>query len=542
MMNNIPKVKPYEVQNNKKNQAQKEQQNQKKAISTTLEGVLLNKSRESNYEPLSSLVILENQQPVKLKDKKQNDEFNLRKAAIPIMIGTLSIFGAAAGLSTILKASAKNILKTKPIEQLSDLALNMNIRQEPHFAAYMALRNPNIKTILGAGGVFLMSGLTLAAKNCVDGIKEIWIKKQESDIHRDLEEKLIETETQSFSGKLSVERNILSTTAKYFDSVLNKKTSDAQMTLNKTPNVFKSLVSFSGNNNAAENSKSNDKKKENIKLVIMGAATVIASTAFALVSFKNLKTATAIANDYTNKFTESIIDVINSTVENPNSQSKKGLDKVINSMKKVPGFLKKLVTKNTADAEGLSPKVAELSKLYETICATPQYVRESLTKMGAKESEIQKVIQNVADAKKSIFADAPVALGGITKKIQYYCYIDEERGHLYNWIMHPENKFLKYVFMAFSAISGTGYVGKQIADALKSVTVSKENSKTELNMQKKLVNVEINNFESKKNCAVKPLLDDFNKRLAEGKSDEELKTLADNILMEIKTGPPFVYS
>ncbi len=37
-------------------------------------------------------------------------------------------------------------------------------------------------------------------------------------------------------------------------------------------------------------------------------------------------------------------------------------------------------------------------------------------------------------------------------------------------------------------------------------------------------------------------MNEFNARLNEGAGKEELKNMADNILLEIKNGPPFVYS
>ena len=71
----------------------------------------------------------------------------------------------------------------------------------------------------------------------------------------------------------------------------------------------------------------------------------------------------------------------------------------------------------------------------------------------------------------------------------------------------------------------------------------KENAKTELNLRKRLVDVEINNFKSKKESAIKPLLDNFYKQALSGKkSKEELKQIADNILTETKNGPPYVYT
>jgi hypothetical protein len=133
-------------------------------------------------------------------------------------------------------------------------------------------------------------------------------------------------------------------------------------------------------------------------------------------------------------------------------------------------------------------------------------------------------------------------LGGIPKKIQYYCYLDEDRGHLYNWVINPENKFTKYIFLSFATISSVGYIFKQAIDAVKTVTVARENSKTERDLKKRLVEVEIENFKAKKNSAIEPLMESFDQKIKDGKNKEEIKKYAENILFEIKNGPPYVYS
>lgn len=70
-----------------------------------------------------------------------------------------------------------------------------------------------------------------------------------------------------------------------------------------------------------------------------------------------------------------------------------------------------------------------------------------------------------------------------------------------------------------------------------------ENAKTVLELRKRLVNVEIQNFKSKKESAIMPLVENFSKQSQDGnKTKTELKQIADNILLEIKNGPPYVYN
>ena len=111
------------------------------------------------------------------------------------------------------------------------------------------------------------------------------------------------------------------------------------------------------------------------------------------------------------------------------------------------------------------------------------------------------------------------------------------------WVLNPENTFLKNIFISFAATGAIGYIFKQGMDAIKSVGIAKENSKTELDLKKRLVDVEVKNFKAKKLSAIQPLMEEFKNRVANGeKSEEELKQFAENILFEIKNGPPYVYS
>ena len=64
-----------------------------------------------------------------------------------------------------------------------------------------------------------------------------------------------------------------------------------------------------------------------------------------------------------------------------------------------------------------------------------------------------------------------------------------------------------------------------------------------MELQKRLVSTELRNFKSKKDAAILPLVEEFYKQVDSGKrTKEELKTMAENVLFEIKNGPPFVYS
>ena len=483
-------------------EAVKAKQMNNNKIDKTLKGVLLNNHIKNDKtisfdEIQDTLLIHENKQPQQNADAKKESSFDAKKALLPVIIGTTIAIGACAGLSSILKKSSKNLLNSKTFEQLPDLAVNMNIREETHFALYRAIRDPNYKNILGATAVGLMTGITFAAKKFVDGTKEIWLKKKEADIEKNLQENLISVETNSFSGKLNVINELMNKNVKHFDNILNNKKED----------VFAVFTqSFKGNQTKSDQDK--EELKKNLIFAGVTAIGLIGAIALGKVSIDNIKKTAQNTNEFANKLTEKTIDAIQDMSKKANKDD-----------------------------------IPTVENLLKSICAKPEFVKEIGEKYNLSADEVQKMIEGVNETKKTIFSDAPTALGGIPKKIQYYCYLDENKGHLYNWILNPENKFTKYIFGAFTLSSAIGYTAEKSMEAIKDYTVMKENAKTELDLRKRLVDVEIKNFKSKKESAINPLVENFDKQVKEGKkSKEELKQIADNILFETKNGPPYVYA
>ncbi len=493
----------------------------KKEPNKTLKGVLINnhiKPSESNisFDNIQdSLLIYDsnsNEQTTETKNinKKDESSFDEKKALKPLLCGTCAILAGCIGLSAIFKQSSKTLLKSKSYECLPDLAINNNIKQEPQFAIYRVIRDPNLKNIIAAAAVFIMSAVTIAAKNFVDGAKEIWIKKKSADVEKELQENLVEVETSSFSGKLKVVNDMMNKNVKYFDEIINNKKEQE----NKS-NIFGSFLAFKGNKKTDEKedrTNQNDKQKEekikNIKYALFTALIATGAIIAGKISISNIKQAAKNTNNLANNIASNTIDIINEKAKNP------------------------------AETD-----IPDIIKYFKSICAKPGYIKEVCKKYNLSDDKINSIIKSVEEEKKTIFADAPTALGGIPQKLQYYCYIDENRGHLYNWIINPENKFTKYIFLSFTLSSAIGYLFQQGMDALKEYSVIKENAKTELDLRKRLVDVEIKNFKSKKESAIEPLINNFTKQANEGsKNKEELKELADNILTETKNGPPYVYT
>ncbi len=490
----------YRKQTNPNINRQSQNKKQNHPQNDTIKGVLLNQyiKKQENTESFDdfdriscSLLIPDKIDPINKTQSEKKESFDYKKALKPIAIASASALGAIALISFGVTKYSKILANKSDVVRPGDLARNINILEEPHFAMYRLLREPNAKNVAGFLGVGVMSAVTLVAKNFVDGAKEIWTKKQNCDIEHDLQEDLIQVETEAFSGKLNVVNTLLSDTTKYFKSVLvQDKKSNPQ-------------ISFKGE---IKQEQTKDNKKRNTLIGIGLGVAGFVGLSFAM--FKNYQKTLKNLDTFVQKY-----------------EHKEITAKIINA------------TQNSDKPSAIKA----LIDIFKVINAKDDTMKTNFSKIqGITAEEIDEAIREVKSAQ--IYAQAPEALGGISEKIQYYCYINEERGHLYNWILNPENKFNKYLFLCFSAISAVGYVATAAANAIKDVVVNRENAKSELNLKKNLVQTEINNFKSKKMSAINPMIDNFMHQVEQNKPKEELKELAENILIEIKNGPPYVYS
>jgi len=132
--------------------------------------------------------------------------------------------------------------------------------------------------------------------------------------------------------------------------------------------------------------------------------------------------------------------------------------------------------------------------------------------------------------------------GDGTPKPAFYSHVNDYRAFFYNWLLDTDNVAFKNLFLGITGITAVSYGGKVLGEAVKDVQVKKMNAQTELELQSRLVSTELRNFKAKKDSAINPLCEEFYTQLKRGKPKEELKTIAENILYEVKNGPPFVYS
>ncbi len=523
-------------------------QSQQRQIYRTLEGTLVNsyikdndKMNSVNMDDIcNSLVIPDTfdkntcYAPATEEEKEKENKASILRSAFPVIATSLALAGGILGLTMVMKKSAASLNDPKLLrnERLPNLGMNMNIKQEHEFGTYMALRNPNKKTILAMIGIFIASGLSVIGKNLVDGVQEIWVKKKEADANKKLQENLIDIETRAFAGKLDVIREELVDKANYFKKVLDSMPENSEvfspLQPSRSANPFLGFgfnLNFKGNpadlpaDKHSDNTKQNktDLKNSSLLLAIATGATLALGVIMGRKIFKNFVAADSEVRKYVNSETKLIEDKIQTLVDK--------LKDVSNKEETAGDFesLKNLLKVKRADSLETGEVLGKLKFL--------------------SKKDISDTTGEIMTDIKSIYGDAPETLGGKVGEIQYYCYLDETRGHVYNWIMNPENPFTGLLVLALGTVNAAGYSIKKAIEGVKEAAVIQESKNTEKELQERLVDTEIRNFKAKKQSAIEPLMNEFNEKLNSGTaSKEELKNMADNILLEIKNGPPFVYS
>ena len=186
------------------------------------EGVIVNSYvKDPNLsldETYDSLVISKNQiaLPHKLKEKDSSSI----NPIYPICGITVGVMGLLGGFTAMMKRFSKGKLESSKEYLLPGITRNHCINDEIHQSIFSMIQSPNRKTILASLGVITLGAMAFMGKIFIDGFKEVWVKSQEANIQKNLQENLIAVETQSFSGKLQIIRSMLSSKAKMFTNEL----------------------------------------------------------------------------------------------------------------------------------------------------------------------------------------------------------------------------------------------------------------------------------------------------------------------------------
>ena len=477
---------------------------QRKTNNDTKEGVLVNSLIKDNTasnltltlnDTMDTLVISKSSQmPDKLYEREARSEKNL----VPISGIALGVMGAIAGLTALISHSAKINLNIDSLKRLQPTIRNVAINDEPIQALYRIVECPNWKTITAGTGVFALTAMAFMGKTFFDGFKEVWVKKREADIQKNLQEKLINIETQSFAGKIQITRSMLSQKAIELSKYLKYEPHKKQI----SEETFKALM-FKGGN--IKNTDRN-KKDNNLNYILMGLGTFAGIVGLGFLALKNLTKSKGHIEKFIAETSNEITDVVKNAKPNNIEQTK-----------------------------------ADLKNLFKSIEPSKEEMEEWLKPLDWEDKEAF-IKSMVNEFEKSTVDANPHCGGGSIPKTTFYSHVNDFRAFFYNYLLDTGNKQFKALFLGTTGLTAIGYGGKLVGEAVKDVQVKKLNADTEAELQQRLVSTELKNFKSKKDAAIQPLMDEFYKQARENKPKEELKTMAENILFEIKNGPPFVYS
>lgn len=485
-------------------------QTQQKIAQSVKEGVLVN-SNIPLSESYNSLMIADT---VELPDKLYEKNTKKEKGLLPIAGATVGFMAALAGLTHLFAKSARDAVDVELPKKLPSMTRNVCVNKEIDQAIYRMVANPTKKTAMAAAGLAVFSSMAFMGKTFCEGFRDVWVKKKEADIHKDLQENLIAVETQSFSGKMQIIRSMLAQKAKEFNGALSDEEN------NNSKENFSSSISFKKRERTPNNKKSGNILK-NLGYMVLGAVSTGAIVGLGYLSMKNLRS----GNEAMKRGVEKVKDVITEIAEKTNNHNPETMGKESYDMA------------NKIDRE-------KIGNLFVDISADTDFVTSTAEKMkwNNQEEKQQFIKDSLFNINKST-ENANSALGGSGKdRNTFYSHVSDYKAFFYNWLIDSKNQQFKNLFFGITGATATAYLGQLTANAIKDVQVKKYNADTELNLQKRLVATELRNFKSKKDASILPLCDEFYRQKKNGKPKEELKIVADNILNEIKNGAPYVYS
>ena len=473
-------------------------QSQKKVNTETKEGVLVNNfikdcpdCKINLNNTCDTLVISENSQmPDCIYEKKVSPE----RSILPISAVAIGVMGTITLLSAFVKHNTKINLKIADEKRLPPTTRNVALNEETHQALYQMIQSPTQKTIRAGLGVLTLTAMGFMGKTFFDGFKDVWVKKKEADIQKNMQEQLIDIETRSFAGKIQITRSMLSDKANELNSCLS--------------GAYKKNLSNFGHKFPFTGKKSKGENVNNLNYFLLGVGTLASIVGLGFLALRNL------------------------------SKSNKLLG---NFVAKKESLIKELIKNSTSATKEKDKQL--LDAYFQSIDATEGTIKEYLKDLSWGEKEVKEFTQKLIKKSKTSTTSVNATIGGDgTPKPAFYSHVNDYRAFFYNWLLDTDNKQFKQLFFGITGLTALSYGGKLVGDAIKEVQVKKLNAQTEVGLQNRLVSTELRNFKSKKDAAIQPLIDEFYKQVQNGKPKEELKIMADNILLEIKNGPPFVYS
>ncbi len=424
------------------------------------------------------------------KDDKSGEKTLLKMVGAPLGILGAGVLVTAGVASMFRGGQLKKFISKLPVgERPPNIGTNTNLLNESELATYRLIRNPSVKSLLGAAAVYTFGAGALVLKNTVDGIKEIWVKQKEANIQRNYQEGMIDIENRSFSGKKQIIRYMLNKNEKELGN------------FNKMHNV-----SFTGNRETPKADKNTEQTKIKPSHLLIGALAIAGSAVLIALSFKNIRRMGKDIKDSAENIRGTFANRLKQAEINPKPEE---LDTV---------------------ADRLSHQFINLDLIQ------PDRVSGILKQTKLSDDLQQAILTKVT----SPYAKTHPSQG-IDGKRTVFSIVNDASGFLYDFIMEP-NKIKGALFAGLASITGLGYVGTKFVEANKEVQVEKAKADIDLDMNDKLVRVQLKNFKTKKESAVNPLIRNY-KGYAKhaGTPKEVLKTTYNGIFDEIKNGPPFVY-
>lgn len=478
---------------------------QKRNVINTKEGVLINsiaKEKDYNLNDTKDTFIISEDVPLP-KDLYKNDNKIIDKRLVPLSAIALGVMSSVALLTKFMTHSAKVSVGLAKEKWLPTVTRNVQLSNEMFQVIYQMVQNPNRKTFTAGAGVLALTAMTFMSKTFFDGYKDVWIKQKEADIQKNLQENLISVETKSFSGKIQIIRSMLSKYTNDFEKYLTPEDNRILTNFGKNRYIKQTFTSHKGENN-------HNQKTSGLGNVLLGIGTFAGIVGLGFLSLKNLNK----SNLHLKKGIEEIKSGITQIIKTSNETTKE-LDK------------------------------NNLEHLFMSIDAKEDFIKEQVTKLKWKnQDEKQAFIDKIVSKIKTSTTKVNPNIGGDgTPKPAFNSFVDDYRAFFYNMLLDTSNPQLRQLFWGITGISAISYGGKLAGDAIKEIQVKRINAETELELQNRLVSTELRNFKSKKDAAILPLVEEFYKQVDnKTKSKEELKTMAENVLFEIKNGPPYVYS
>lgn len=416
-----------------------------------------------------------------------------KTSVVPIAVAATGTMGSLTLGCLWLKQNLKNSLNILEHHKLENITRHVSLNDEIHQAVYQIVQAPCKKTMLAGCGVMVATVLAFIGKNLIDGTKEIWVNKQEANIKKDLQEKLIAVETQSFSGKMRIIRSMLAEKARLFKQILSQK--------NQSSGIADIYLSFMGKN---KQKKEDIETKTDYGVWFALAGGLAASIALGYFCLKNLSKGKEYLEQYDKRILNNIGKLAQKAEQTPEARA----------------FLKSEILSNHVSFEKIK-----------------HILQEKL-----KSDEGKKFIDEIESKAIKSVTKADAAVGSGTPRPAFISFINDWRAFLYNWLIDTSNPMFKALFTAITSLTALGYGGKSFGEAVKEVQVKKYNAQIELDLQQRLVSTELRNFKAKKDSSINPLIQEFKAQVKAGRSRHELESLAASILTEIKTGAPYVYS